>query len=556
MRSAALDVFRRAEAFGERCALVTNAGAITYAELAARSDRVAAALLDGQRDLREARIAFLAAPGADYVAVQWGAWKAGGIAVPLCAQHPPPEWEYLLSDADPAWVVAGPEDAARLRPVARRGRRRFALVSELLAASPRRLPEFPASRRAMMLYTSGTTGKPKGVVTTHANLRAQMLSLVRAWRWRRDDRILHSLPLHHIHGVINALGCALWSGATCEMLPAFDAAEVWRRFRAGTITLFMGVPTMYTRLIQHWEAASAADRRAMRAACRRLRLMVCGSAALPVPLLEAWKRISGHVLLERYGMTEIGMALSNPLRGVRHPGCVGRPLPGVRIRLADETGRAPKSGQPGEILVKGAAVFREYWRRPTETRASFRRGWFRTGDLAVRARGVYRILGRNSTDIIKTGGYKVSALEIEQELLAHPAIVECAVVGLPDPEWGERVGAAVKLRPGQALDLAPLREWCRARLAIYKAPSRLLVLDALPRNAMGKVLKPRVVDAFRDVAGSRASGTGSRRVTTTPRDPGRGIGGLRRGDSARGVRSGRGRRSCARRAGSGRAPAR
>jgi malonyl-CoA/methylmalonyl-CoA synthetase len=200
-------------------------------------------------------------------------------------------------------------------------------------------------------------------------------------------------------------------------------------------------------------------------------------------------------------MTEIGMALSNPLRGRRIPGAVGRPLPGVRIRLADEKGRPVKPGQPGEILVKGPSVFREYWRRPAETRKSFRDGWFQTGDIATQRRGIVRILGRSSTDIIKTGGYKVSALEIEQELLAHPAIAECAVVGLPDPEWGERVAAALHLRTGKSLDLATLRDWCRARLAIYKIPSRLQLVDALPRNAMGKVLKRQVTEAFQAAHG-------------------------------------------------------
>jgi malonyl-CoA/methylmalonyl-CoA synthetase len=199
--------------------------------------------------------------------------------------------------------------------------------------------------------------------------------------------------------------------------------------------------------------------------------------------------MTGHVLLERYGMTEIGMALSNPLEGPRRPGFVGVPLPGVEVRLVDEQGRALEPGTPGEIEVRGPGVFLEYWRRPEATQAAFREGWFRTGDVAVVEEGSYRILGRRSIDIIKTGGYKVSALEIEEVLRAHEAVSECAVVGVPDDEWGERVGAAVVLTGGATLDLDELRAWASERLAKYKLPTRLVLVESLPRNAMGKVVK-------------------------------------------------------------------
>ncbi len=227
--------------------------------------------------------------------------------------------------------------------------------------------------------------------------------------------------------------------------------------------------------------------------------MVSGSAALPVSVLAKWQSISGHTLLERYGMTEIGMALSNPLDGERRPGFVGLPLPGMAVRLVDEAGQViEEEGRPGEIQVRGPTVFPEYWNRPEATRQAFRDGWFCTGDISVKEDGYYRLLGRSSVDIIKTGGYKVSALEIEEVLRTHPAIGECAVVGVEDLEWGERVCAAVVCREG-VLTLETLRAWAKDRLALYKVPSRLLLLEDLPRNVMGKVTKPAVQDLFLEI---------------------------------------------------------
>jgi malonyl-CoA/methylmalonyl-CoA synthetase len=224
--------------------------------------------------------------------------------------------------------------------------------------------------------------------------------------------------------------------------------------------------------------------------------MMSGSAALPVQTLERWREITGHTLLERYGMTEIGMALANPLHGERRPGFVGVPLPGVETRLVDDQGH-PISDGPGELEVKGPAVFLEYWQRPEESAAAFRDGWFRTGDMAVLEDGSYRLLGRTSVDIIKTGGFKVSALEIEEVLRTHPAVAECAVVGIHDAEWGERVCAAIELRRDAALALDELQRWARPLLAPYKIPRALCTVDGLPRNAMGKVVKPEVAGLFK-----------------------------------------------------------
>jgi malonyl-CoA/methylmalonyl-CoA synthetase len=410
--------------------------------------------------------------------------------------HPAAELAHVLDDSDPATVVAHPSFESRLREVVQPRGLKLALTSDMMENAVAALPDVADARRAMMLYTSGTTGKPKGVVTTHSQIRAQVTSLVEAWGWTQDDRILLVLPLHHVHGIVNVLSCALWSGACCEMMPGFDANETWHHLVTRPLTLFMAVPTIYRRLITDWEQATPAEQAEMSEACGRLRLMVSGSAALPVSVLERWKEITGHVLLERYGMTEIGMGLSNSLRGERFPGSVGLPLPGVQARVVDDDMNDVTPGTPGELLIDGPNVFLEYWRRPDETAASFHDGWFRTGDVVALEDGRYRILGRRSVDIIKTGGYKVSALEIEEVLRNHPAIQECAVVGAPDLDWGERVCVALELVEKSTLDIDELRLWARELLAPYKIPKALEIVGALPRNAMGKVTKPAVARLF------------------------------------------------------------
>jgi malonyl-CoA/methylmalonyl-CoA synthetase len=487
-----------------RVAIVDPTGLYTYGDLDAAARRVAGRLLGEEEDLKEARVAFVVTPGFEYAAVQRGIWHAGGVAVPLAVSHPAAELEYVIRDCGASVVVAGGPFVEVLMPIAEAAGARMTVARELIVRNPdadfsvlpRTLPHLGAARRAMIVYTSGTTGKPKGAVTTHANIGAQIASLVEAWGWTPSDRLLLILPMHHVHGIINGLGSALAVHATCEVLPAFDAGVVWSRLASGEITVFTAVPTIYHRLIAAWDAAPPAVQHAWRQGSQRLRLMMSGSAALPVHVLERWRTITGHTLLERYGMTEIGMALSNPLKGERRPGFVGTPLPGVDVRLVDELGAPVKDGTPGEIEVRGPTVFVEYWQRPEETRAAFRDGWFRTGDMAVVEHGAYRLLGRTSVDIIKTGGYKVSALEIEEVLRSHPSIAECAVVGVADEEWGERVSAAVELRPKKALSLEELQQWARPRLAPYKVPRALELVPALPRNAMGKVVKPAVAALF------------------------------------------------------------
>ena len=479
--------------------IIAPDGTFSYDDLRRASARAAGVLVGGTADLQEARVAFCCVPGFGHLAVARGIWRAGGVAVPLAVSHPAAELEYVIRDSGAAMVVADQQFAGVLEPLARAAGARFLLTNELLdddgAGRPAAAPDDERQRpgrRALLVYTSGTTARPKGVVSTHANLDAQIASLVTAWEWTSSDRTLLVLPLHHVHGIINVVGCAVASGATLEILRRFDAETTWDRLASGEITVFTAVPTIYRRLIQSWEQAPPDVQQRRAEGCRRARLMMSGSAALPVSTLEAWRAITGHTLLERYGMTELGMALSNPLHGERRPGCVGQPLPGVETRLVETDG----AGAPGELEVRGPNVFLEYWQRPAETAAAFRDGWFRTGDVAVIEHGSYRLLGRTSVDIIKTGGYKVSALEIEEVVREHPCVADCAVVGAPDADWGERVCVAIELRGPEPLELRALQEWTTSRLAPYKIPRALCCVASLPRNAMGKVVKLEVSRLF------------------------------------------------------------
>jgi malonyl-CoA/methylmalonyl-CoA synthetase len=481
-----------------RSSIIAPDGTFSYENLDGAADAAASALLAGRPTLDEARVALLVTPGFAHVATVRGIWRAGGIAVPLAISHPPAELEYVIADAQASIVIADKENADRASALAAAASARFVLASDLLDQPHPTAQSNLVHRgaRALILYTSGTTGRPKGVVTTHANIAAQIASLVTAWEWTPSDRTLLVLPLHHVHGIINVVGCAVSAGATLEILERFDVDATWERLASGDITVFTAVPTIYQRLIRAWDAADADSRQRMSDGCRTARLMMSGSAALPVSVLERWLEISGHTLLERYGMTELGMALANPLRGRRRPGTVGLPLPGVNVRIVDEIGDAVPDGTAGELDVRGPGVFLEYWNRPAETARAFRDGWFRTDDVAVVEDDYYRLLGRTSVDIIKTGGFKVSALEIEEVVRDHPSVADCAVVGAPDSEWGERVCIAVELRAGATLSLGELQGWTKTRLAPYKVPKNLYCVDALPRNTMGKVLKPDILRLF------------------------------------------------------------
>lgn len=479
----------------DKIAIIASGKSFSYKTLLQTSQQFATHLLDGSNDLDGARVAYMVDPGFDYVKVQWGIWQAGAVAVPLCISHPMPSLQYVLEDTGATILVISPQYHDLLAAYALEHSIRLIVVDRVPEPAIVELPRVDPQCNAMILYTSGTTNKPKGVVTTHANIAAQIKSIATAWQYAPTDHTLCVLPLHHVHGIINVVSATLSIGGTVEFVDSFSVDDIFSRFLEGDINVFMAVPTIYFKLIAAFELLDAEARQQLKNAMKKFRLMVCGSAALPVSVMQQWQEVSGHVLLERYGMTEIGMGISNPYEGLRKPGSIGMPLPGVSVRLVDDNMQPVINGEAGEIQIKGENVFKEYWNKPDATAKEFTPdGWFKTGDVAVVEEGYYRILGRSSVDIIKSGGYKLSALEIEEVLRTHELVDDCAVVGIADDEWGELVVAAVVAKPG--LEQHQLNQWMRTQMPTYKTPRKYLLLKELPRNAMGKVVKNEVKTMF------------------------------------------------------------
>ena len=490
-----ITLINNANKFKERIAIKNERKSYTYNDLLNTSKNVALNLFSGKKDLEEDRVAFIVSPGFQYVSIQWGIWRAGGIAVPLCIKHPFLSIKYTIEDSNASIIVFSKEFKSLIDPLRSNKSVRF-IQSDKLKKRNGTLPLVDLSRRAMILYTSGTTGLPKGVVTTHQNIQAQIIPLIKSWGWNNNDHILNVLPLHHIHGIINVLSCALWSGACCQFLPKFDPKKIFQIFIKKEVNVFMAVPTIYYKLISYWELLPEDQKKKLLIVLKNFRLMVSGSAALPISVMEKWKEISEHTLLERYGMTEIGMGISNPYHGERKPGYIGQPLLDVSIRLVDEKNKIVPSESPGEIQIKGPNVFVEYWNKPKETIDAFTKdGWFKSGDIAICKENSYKILGRNSVDIIKSGGYKISALEIEEVLRQHPKIKDCAVVGVPNIEWGEIIAVSLTLKE-DTISVDNLKDWLRERLPGYKIPRKYMIQDDLPRNVMGKVTKKELKKIF------------------------------------------------------------
>jgi malonyl-CoA/methylmalonyl-CoA synthetase len=334
-----------------------------------------------------------------------------------------------------------------------------------------------------MIYTSGTTGQPKGAELTHGNLTANLDSLHEAWGWQEDDVLLHVLPIFHVHGLVVALHGALHAGATTVLHARFDPARTLDELVQRPCSVFMAVPTIHRRLVDAPNAVGVS--------LRPMRLITSGSDRLPDDLFDQFRAQFGYTLVERYGMSETSMNLSNPLHGERRVGSVGLPLPGVEVRIVDPESETPlPPGIVGEVQVRGAHVCKGYWRQPEKTAAAFSPdGWFRTGDLGLMETDGYFVLKGRSKDLIISGGYNVYPPEVELVLADHPAVEASAVIGCPDDKWGERVTAIVVPRPDLPVTEEELVAFCRARLVSYKAPRRVYFVAALPRNAMGKVQK-------------------------------------------------------------------
>jgi len=489
-----LDIFIKAEQYDQRVALRDQDRSYTYKDLVKASTNIASALLLEKPDLKEERIGFLISPSFNYVSILWGIWKAGGICVPLSLSATESELTHYLEDAKISFLISDNEGCKKLKKLSDDLNIPLEDEKNLQGDEDKALPEIKKERKAMILFTSGTTSKPKGVVSTHSNIEAQISSLVEAWEWHKDDFIPLILPLHHIHGIINTLSCPLWIGASVDILGAFEVEKVVEAVGKNNYSVFTAVPTIYFSLIDKIEHMAGKELELIQTKFKEMRLMMSGSAALAPEIHKKWSELTGQDLLERYGMTEIGMALSNPLKGEKRPGSVGQALPEVEICLMEDNKVITEENTPGEIMIKGPQVFLEYWNQEKTTEDSFFEGWFKTGDVAELIDGYYKILGRASVDIIKSGGYKISALEIEDVLLKHPLVKECAVIGIADKKWGEVVAASIIA--SDELTLEDIQAWSLDFLSDYKIPRRLKLLEELPKNAMGKVVKPKIKKLF------------------------------------------------------------
>ncbi|ESO83031.1 hypothetical protein LOTGIDRAFT_179813 [Lottia gigantea] len=518
-----LPTFLNVEKDFGRTAIIDFEKSLKYEDLFRESEIVARKIqnLCGCKSFDEnERVLFQSVNDRRYTVITWAIWMLGGVCVPISKSCSNSDLEYFVQDVEPSIIFE-----SSLLP--------FQLDYDTAVEVDIKEGNFInhsktdvkyQNKPAMIVYTSGTTDRPKGVVLTHGNLCSQMSGMIQSWGWTNQDRILHTLPLHHVHGIVNVLMTSLQVGALCYMLPQFDAKQVWRclteplpQLGGEHINVFMGVPTMYAKLIQYYNKhiTDTQTRDHIKHVCQsKIRLMVSGSAALPEPVMTRWEEITGHRLLERYGMTEIGMALSNPLHGPRIPGSVGLPFPNVEVCIVKKQEERSEKGYEvivqgdsshttvtpecdnmiGELYVRGPNVFSEYWNKPHATHKSFTTdGYFKTGDSVVFGDEVYKIVGRTSVDIIKSGGYKIGALEIERHILSHPNITDCAVVGVPDEIWGQKVATVLVVADQGKMSVDEIKDFCKDKMSPYQIPKVVLCVEVMPRNAMGKVNKKELV---------------------------------------------------------------
>jgi malonyl-CoA/methylmalonyl-CoA synthetase len=479
---------RHAKDTPEKLCLCFEGEEWSYGRLCERAETFAAALRTWGLESGE-RVALFLENSPDFLTAYLGIHLAGGVVVPVNTAYRRGELRHIFNDAGVRLCLTDGErrpelegvreDLTELEAVITLGEELDAFLDGAKAGTAD-IPD--GEDLAVIAYTSGTTGRSKGAMLLHRNLIANIEAICEAWRWTADDYLLLTLPLFHTHGLTVGAHGTLFIGASAELHRSFDAAEVYDALLGGSFTMFFGVPTMYTRLLR--EAESREERPPP------LRLYVAGSAALSPQAFEQFEEIFGARILERYGMTETGMNLTNPYDGERRPGTVGKPFPGQEARVVDIETREPlPAGEVGEIEVRGPHVFKGYWNQPDATEEVLREdGWFRTEDLgSVSEDGYFTISGRTK-ELIISGGYNVYPREVEEVLEGHPGVAEVAVVGLPDEEYGERVTAAV-VRENPQLTAEEVKDFCRDDLAGYKKPREVFFVDELPRNALGKVQK-------------------------------------------------------------------
>lgn len=437
------------------------------------------------------------------VALYLACLRAGVIYIPLNTSYTAEEVSYFLSDATPRLFVCDPAKSASLAEVADRhsatlltldGEGQGTLPDQVAPLSgDGAVAEMADDDIAVILYTSGTTGRSKGAMLSHRNLASNALHLIDIWAFSSDDVLLHALPIYHVHGLFVALHCALLSGATMIFLPGFDADRIVHYLPQSTV--LMGVPTFYTRLLKHPGFT--------RELCSSMRLFISGSAPLLAETFEDFEQLTGHRILERYGMTETGMLVSNPLNGERLAGTVGFPLPEVESRIVDENRQEVPAGEVGIFEVRGPNVFQGYWKMPEKTAEEFREdGYFITGDLATRDEsGRITLVGRNK-DMIISGGLNIYPIEIETCINELPGVVESAVIGVPHPDFGEGVVAVIVSTSVGAVSEAQVYEKLAGQIARFKQPKKVLFVDTLPRNSMGKVQKNVLREQYRNLLDS------------------------------------------------------
>jgi malonyl-CoA/methylmalonyl-CoA synthetase len=473
----------------------------TYADMEKLSARYASALRDVGLETG-GRVAAQIEKSPEALMLYLGAIRAGAVFLPLNPAYTNAELDYFLGDAEPSIFVCDPARRDGLAPVAAKAKVRALETlgpdgqGSLRDRSEASAPHFKDAPRgpddlAAILYTSGTTGRSKGAMLTHGNLASNAAVLAVLWRFSPADVLLHALPIYHTHGLFVAINTMLLSGGKILFLPKFDPDLCMALMPRATA--MMGVPTFYTRLLRQENLSHEST--------AHMRLFISGSAPLLEEAHRAWFERTGHVILERYGMTETNMTTSNPYDGARKAGTVGLPLPGVALRIAElESGAILGQRETGVIEVKGPNVFKGYWRNPEKTAAEFRSdGFFITGDLGkVDAGGYVRIIGR-AKDLIISGGFNVYPKEVEAEIDALAGVIESAVVGLPHADFGEGVAAIVVPEPGASLNEQSVQDALAKNLAKFKLPKRVVFVDDLPRNAMGKVQKTLLRETFRDL---------------------------------------------------------